>query len=596
MKTLAEAELLIAINFLFALVVLILFWRDRDAPPVLSLLKGLKSYDFSHKLRLIWLSLKEKAFPDSLAYRSRYGGEWKEDQREKLRRAQISFCIFAGFCGIVHFLSTDIRIEGEAMYWANHRFSAAAVCFSMLYLLRKDIFKKIPFARLPSIIAWTSLTAGQYFVTGHKVLISGTWFTISTLWLFMFAFCWVYTMALPPIASFLAYSAGVALIVLFAPDLSFLDMLGNGATLYFTTATALILMRSSYASEVRHFIFQREAADRQKEQYEREAKVGRMIAQVSHDLRAPLGNIESLIASYPDLSQVSHQALKESFYRMSSMIDALRHNEPDSLIKAHSAELDLSSLASNIRSFAEAKCIRIELQSSVSQKLWIDKLKFERAMYNLMLNAIEAAESLVRFELVGLGSELLFIAIDDGPGVSKYIRDDLYLRGVSHGKESGTGLGLFFVKQVVQGHGGTVHYSRSDGRTVFVCSLPGVIGALEPEGQNAAFPMAGLMTESQRRKVFGVSFVSQSLQEEIMRIFSYYRSKASFRKYQSALSFDYVVTNDQTVIDRSLDDGVGVLDFPAGVTAEEVAQKVVRRFGLEKTEPPIDHRPKALHD
>jgi signal transduction histidine kinase len=108
---------------------------------------------------------------------------------------------------------------------------------------------------------------------------------------------------------------------------------------------------------------------------------------------------------------------------------------------------------------------------------WFDPRKLERALYNLLLNACEAAPSSAGRVRVTIrhDEESVTIAVsDNGPGIAEPIRDQLFHPFVSYGKENGTGLGLTVVQKIVQDHGGKVVMERTaDARTVFRITIPG---------------------------------------------------------------------------------------------------------------------------
>ena len=103
--------------------------------------------------------------------------------------------------------------------------------------------------------------------------------------------------------------------------------------------------------------------------------------------------------------------------------------------------------------------------------------KLERALYNLLLNACEAApggQGKVQVTIDRDGSSLTISVSDNGPGVAEPIRNRLFHPFVSFGKENGTGLGLTIVQKIVQDHGGRVWMERTpDERTVFRITIPG---------------------------------------------------------------------------------------------------------------------------
>jgi signal transduction histidine kinase len=107
---------------------------------------------------------------------------------------------------------------------------------------------------------------------------------------------------------------------------------------------------------------------------------------------------------------------------------------------------------------------------------WFDQRKLERALYNLLLNACEAAPSLggkVEVTAAEVDGSITIAVADNGPGIADSIRDRLFHPFVSYGKENGTGLGLAVVQKIVQDHEGEIFVERTlQGRTVFRIVLP----------------------------------------------------------------------------------------------------------------------------
>jgi signal transduction histidine kinase len=107
---------------------------------------------------------------------------------------------------------------------------------------------------------------------------------------------------------------------------------------------------------------------------------------------------------------------------------------------------------------------------------WFDQRKLERALYNLLLNACEAAPPVGGTIEVTAGEVAGAITIsvaDNGPGIAESIRARLFHPFVSYGKENGTGLGLAVVQKIVQDHGGEIFVERTaQATTVFRIVLP----------------------------------------------------------------------------------------------------------------------------
>jgi signal transduction histidine kinase len=119
----------------------------------------------------------------------------------------------------------------------------------------------------------------------------------------------------------------------------------------------------------------------------------------------------------------------------------------------------------------------IEINSNGQVMAWFDARKLERALYNLLLNACEAAppgEGRVQVAIARNNSAVTIDVADNGPGIAEPIREKLFHPFVSFGKENGTGLGLTVVQKIVHDHGGQVLMERTpDAQTVFRITIPG---------------------------------------------------------------------------------------------------------------------------
>ena len=106
---------------------------------------------------------------------------------------------------------------------------------------------------------------------------------------------------------------------------------------------------------------------------------------------------------------------------------------------------------------------------------WFDQRKLERALYNLLLNACEAAPAVggkIEVTATDASAAITISVADNGAGIAEAIRDRIFHPFVSYGKENGTGLGLAVVQKIVQDHGGEILVERTAGMTVFRIALP----------------------------------------------------------------------------------------------------------------------------
>jgi signal transduction histidine kinase len=225
------------------------------------------------------------------------------------------------------------------------------------------------------------------------------------------------------------------------------------------------------------------------------ATIGRMASSISHDLRhslaAIVANSEFLCDSHltPAQREELYQEVRTGVNLMTDLIDSLLEfaRTRESLNPAYgnvSETIQRSVMAVRLHPRHHTRSIQVLCGSHVSG--WYDQRKLERALYNLLLNACEAAPPEIgNVEVTAgeAGGSITISVSDDGPGIADSIRERLFHPFVSYGKENGTGLGLAVVQKIVQDHGGEIVVERTArGKTVFHITLPGRL----PEAFNGA--------------------------------------------------------------------------------------------------------------
>jgi signal transduction histidine kinase len=220
---------------------------------------------------------------------------------------------------------------------------------------------------------------------------------------------------------------------------------------------------------------------------ERLATIGRMASSISHDLRhylsAMYANAEFM--SDGNISQSEREELmvevQTAVQGMTDLLESLLlftqtgralHPEYESIA------LMIQRAVSMVRSHPASRDVKVTLNGLSSIEAWVDSKKLGRAVYNLLLNACQAAKR-------GKGAPKVTLSLyedersigiriaDNGPGVPAPLRQKIFMPFVSEGRESGIGLGLTLAQQIAQEHGGRVELSEtSEGETVFTINLP----------------------------------------------------------------------------------------------------------------------------
>lgn len=233
------------------------------------------------------------------------------------------------------------------------------------------------------------------------------------------------------------------------------------ALILFATIMAII-KRADIINQQR--IKDRQLFERELNQSEKLASIGRMVSGVAHEIRNPLGIISSsselLLKRMKEADPVNIKilsAIHEECKRLSRTVsDFLDYARPRKLTLV---SIDPADLLDKITVFLDAKChesgIDIKREYVHGHKVCADEDLLYRAFYNLVGNAVQAVEKdgCIRISISEAGDGVSVIFSDTGPGFKSEIIDkakDPFFTT----KDSGTGLGLAIVNNIVKSHNG----------------------------------------------------------------------------------------------------------------------------------------------
>jgi len=206
---------------------------------------------------------------------------------------------------------------------------------------------------------------------------------------------------------------------------------------------------------------------------EKEAALTHVTQNIIHDLKTPIGVFESFLGVSDWKSFVTERpVLETALVRIYTMLDALRQTDLELLVQLRSVEFSLWRATNELTHFAEENGTVLNCPEKGFVSAYLDLPKTERAVLNLVRNAIEAGAKAVTVCLHFSGKELRIRVTDNGPGIPEGIADRLFSRGVSSGKDGGTGFGLSYVRSIARGHGGEVSVQRVNGVTAFEIVYP----------------------------------------------------------------------------------------------------------------------------
>ena len=219
---------------------------------------------------------------------------------------------------------------------------------------------------------------------------------------------------------------------------------------------------------------------------ERLSEIGIVACSISHDMRQSLSAIYAnaeLLESYGRSASARTDMLleiKDTVLAMTDRIDSLLQfasggrNNP----LAHECVSFLVKKAvTAVKFHPDGRNVSVTVGEFPPAKAVIDARNLESAIYNLLLNACQAATSSthvpqVKVHLTEADQRIYITISDNGPGIPPSVRTTLFDPFVTAGRPNGTGLGLTLARRIAEEHGGGVRLTESNpGRTVFTLSL-----------------------------------------------------------------------------------------------------------------------------
>lgn len=211
------------------------------------------------------------------------------------------------------------------------------------------------------------------------------------------------------------------------------------------------------------------------------------LAFISHDLRAPLGVAINTLERFPEAAKSLSKPLKQA---LGLAEDFLHASRAEMLDIAKFKELELAGLVhqSIDDAYEAAMAKQVVLSRDVMEALiWVDGNfgLLHRANLNLILNAVKysppQSEVVVRLHVDASAQYAIFSVTDYGPGIALEDQQHLFkrfFRVKEQDQAEGLGLGLYFVKTVLEKHGGQIMLESDSGKpTKFIFKIP--IKALE---------------------------------------------------------------------------------------------------------------------
>jgi signal transduction histidine kinase len=212
-----------------------------------------------------------------------------------------------------------------------------------------------------------------------------------------------------------------------------------------------------------------------------------LLGMLSHDMRSPLQTVQ-MTARYlgqlnagADVSDAARRLIN-SGAQLQALLDDLVDFNRTNLglgINIVRSQADLGKICAE-----ELEQLRVAYPDSLlqldvkgeCQGSW-DARRVRQLLGNLVVNAIHhgVPHAPVRVAVVGGEADVRIDVSNSGPAIDRATLVQLFeplKRGTANKRHAGSGLGLYIVREIAKGHGGTAEARSDDRETVFTVQLP----------------------------------------------------------------------------------------------------------------------------
>jgi PAS domain S-box-containing protein len=211
------------------------------------------------------------------------------------------------------------------------------------------------------------------------------------------------------------------------------------------------------------------------------------IFKTTHDLRAPLRSALGLLnlaetSSEPERSNYL-RLLKASLLKLDAFIEEVNSFYRNDKLAIGREEIDLRELLKaeldSLANLPEAEGVEVSVDVQQQAKLFSDSIRFRTIFSNILSNSYKYKDESKTSRKVAISAlvtseELLLTVADNGVGIAPEYHQkifDMFYR--ANDTKTGTGLGLYIVKDTVERLGGKIQLESKPGvGSTFTISMP----------------------------------------------------------------------------------------------------------------------------
>lgn len=298
-------------------------------------------------------------------------------------------------------------------------------------------------------------------------------------------------------AVFLALSAGLYLLARFTtislvpsrpidPDYLVKAYNNNLVIVYsFSVLAVYFLVKINYTVEASLEHREKQILEKNKILMKTNEELDRFIYSTSHDLRAPLNSIEGLLNLSEKTSEAHdlklyHQMMRERIHKLESVLGNISQYSKNAKLEIEKKPINLKEYVNralfDVRYMETADRVRVEIDINNSVIIETDPMRLSIILNNLISNAFKYSDQSKNDPYISIrafvaSSRATIIITDNGEGIDEDQQPkifSMFYRGTT--RSTGSGLGLYLVKETVEKLGGSITMSsiRGHGTTFTV--------------------------------------------------------------------------------------------------------------------------------
>ena len=249
----------------------------------------------------------------------------------------------------------------------------------------------------------------------------------------------------------------------------------------------LLFSRHSLEQEVIERTHALEKAQKALVQAAKLATIGQLSAGINHEINQPLSAMNTYLVSAKrllmkgNIEQASENLVlvQSLIERVHKIVAQLKHFSKPAQTQLR--EQSLSRMLKNALMIASAQLKQDDIDvktADISEHItvWVDSVKFEQVLVNVITNASQAmAECEKRelsFELELFDDRVKFSILDTGPGIDQHALGSIFEPFYSTKTSNGLGLGLSISRQIIDSFNGRLSaHNRPEGGAQFIITL-----------------------------------------------------------------------------------------------------------------------------